>query len=35
MADDDLKNLRPNPRFQELVAELKPPPAKEQKTQTQ
>jgi hypothetical protein len=35
MADDDLKNLHPNPRFRELVAELKPPPAKEQKTQTQ
>ena len=27
MADDDLKNLRPNPKFQQLVAELKHPPA--------
>lgn len=26
MADDDLKNLRPNPKFQQLVAELKRPP---------
>jgi serine/threonine protein kinase len=25
MADDDLKNLRPNPKFQQLVAELKRP----------
>ena len=25
MADNDLKNLRPNPKFQQLVAELKPP----------
>jgi eukaryotic-like serine/threonine-protein kinase len=25
LADDDLKNLRPNPKFQELVAELKTP----------
>jgi eukaryotic-like serine/threonine-protein kinase len=30
MADDDLKNLRPNPKFQQLVAELKRPPAKAQ-----
>jgi len=30
MDDDDLKNLRRNPRFQELVAELKHPPAKAQ-----
>jgi hypothetical protein len=35
MADDDLKNLRPNPKFQQLVAELKHPPAKDQKAQTQ
>jgi serine/threonine protein kinase len=34
LADDDLKSLRPNPRFQQLVAELKPPPTKE-KVQTQ
>ncbi len=27
MADDNLKNLRPNPKFQQLVAELKRPPA--------
>jgi eukaryotic-like serine/threonine-protein kinase len=26
MADDDLKNLRPNPKFQQLVATLKRPP---------
>ena len=30
MADDDLMNLRQNPRFQELVAELKRPPTKVQ-----
>jgi tetratricopeptide (TPR) repeat protein len=28
MADDDLKSLRPNPKFQQLVAELKRPPVK-------
>jgi len=27
MADNNLKNLRPNPKFQQLVAELKRPPA--------
>ena len=27
MADHNLKNLRPNPKFQQLVAELKHPPA--------
>jgi hypothetical protein len=27
-ADDDLKILRPDPRFQELVTALKRPPAK-------
>ena len=30
MADDDLKNLRHNPKFQQLVAELKHPPTKAQ-----
>jgi serine/threonine protein kinase/tetratricopeptide (TPR) repeat protein len=30
MADDDLKNLRQNPYFQDLVAELKHPPTKAQ-----
>ncbi len=35
MADNDLKNLRPNPKFQQLVANLKHPPAKAQKAQTQ
>jgi serine/threonine protein kinase len=35
LADDDLRSLRPNPRFQQLVAELKPPPTKEQDAQTQ
>jgi tetratricopeptide (TPR) repeat protein len=30
MTDDDLKNLRQNPHFQELVAALKRPPAKVQ-----
>jgi eukaryotic-like serine/threonine-protein kinase len=35
MADYDLKNLRPNPKFQQLVAELKHPSAKDQKAQTQ
>jgi len=30
MADDDLKSLRHNPHFQELVAELKRPPARVQ-----
>jgi len=30
LADDDLKNLRPNPKFKELIAELKRPPAKAQ-----
>jgi serine/threonine protein kinase len=30
MADDDLKSLRQNPHFQDLVAELKRPPAKVQ-----
>jgi serine/threonine protein kinase/Tfp pilus assembly protein PilF len=30
MADDDLKNLRQNPHFQELIAELKHPPTKVQ-----
>lgn len=28
MADDDLKNLHPNPKFQQLVAELKRPPTR-------
>ena len=28
MADDDLKNLHPNPKFQQLVAALKQPPTK-------
>jgi serine/threonine protein kinase len=28
MADNDLKSLRPNPKFQQLVAELKPPPTR-------
>jgi hypothetical protein len=28
MADDDLKTLRPNPNFQQLVAKLKRPQAK-------
>jgi hypothetical protein len=27
MADNSLKNLHPNPKFQELIAELKHPPA--------
>jgi serine/threonine protein kinase len=31
MADNDLKNLRPNPKFQQLVAELKHPPATTQR----
>jgi serine/threonine protein kinase/tetratricopeptide (TPR) repeat protein len=35
MSDDDLKNLRPNSKFQQLVAELKLPPARDQKAQTQ
>lgn len=35
MADYDLKNLHPNPRFQQLVAELKRPPAKVQNAQAQ
>jgi hypothetical protein len=30
MADANLKNLHPNPHFQELVAELKRPPTKAQ-----
>jgi serine/threonine protein kinase len=30
MADENLKNLRQNPHFQELIAELKPTPAKAQ-----
>jgi eukaryotic-like serine/threonine-protein kinase len=30
MADDDLKNLRPDPNFQQIVAELKPTPTKVQ-----
>jgi serine/threonine protein kinase len=30
MADDDLKNLRPNPKFQEFIAELKRTPSKVQ-----
>jgi tetratricopeptide (TPR) repeat protein len=30
MADDNLKNLHPNPKFQQLVAELKHPPTKAQ-----
>jgi eukaryotic-like serine/threonine-protein kinase len=30
VADDDLKNLRPNPKFQQLVAELKRSPTKAQ-----
>jgi len=30
MADDDLKNLRQNPHFQDLIAELKRPPTKVQ-----
>jgi hypothetical protein len=30
MADDDLKKLHSNPRFQQLVAELKHPPPKVQ-----
>ena len=30
LADDDLRNLRPNPNFQQLVAELKPTPTKVQ-----
>jgi serine/threonine protein kinase/tetratricopeptide (TPR) repeat protein len=30
MADDDLKNLHQNPRFQDLIAELKHPPTKAQ-----
>ncbi len=30
LADDDLKNLRPDPNFQQLVAELKPTPTKVQ-----
>jgi eukaryotic-like serine/threonine-protein kinase len=34
MADDDLKSLRPDPRFQRLVAELNHPPSKEE-AQTQ
>jgi hypothetical protein len=34
MADDDLKSLRPNPKFQQLVAELKHLSAKGQKAQT-
>jgi len=28
MADDNLKNLHPNPKFQQLAAELKHPPAR-------
>ena len=35
MADPDLEKLRPNSNFQQLVAELKHPPAKDQKAQTQ
>jgi hypothetical protein len=35
MADDDMKNLRPNAKFQQLVADLKHAPAKVQKAQTQ
>ena len=35
MADDDLKSLRSDPRFQQLVAELKHSSAKDQKAQTQ
>jgi alpha/beta hydrolase family protein len=34
IADDDLKNLRLNPRFQQLVAEVKHPPTKEAQTQS-
>ena len=34
MADDDLKNLRPNSRFQQLVAELKHSHAEGQESQT-
>jgi non-specific serine/threonine protein kinase/serine/threonine-protein kinase len=34
MTDEDLKNLRSNPKFQQLVAELKPPPTNEAQTQS-
>jgi hypothetical protein len=30
ITDDDLKNLRANPRFQQLIAELRRPPEKVQ-----
>jgi len=30
VADDDLKNLHPNPKFQQFVATLKHPPSKVQ-----
>jgi eukaryotic-like serine/threonine-protein kinase len=35
MADNDLKNLRRNPKFQQLVAELQHPPDRDQQPRTQ
>jgi len=35
MADNDLKNLRRNPRFQQLVTQLQHPPDKDQRARTQ
>jgi hypothetical protein len=35
ISEPDLKKLHPNPKFQQLVAELKRAPAKDQKAQTQ
>jgi hypothetical protein len=35
MADDDLKNLRGNSKFQQLVAELQHPPDKDPQARTQ